>query len=168
MHIAQIRHFDVANGPGIRASLFVSGCTHHCPGCFNRLYKDFNYGTRWSKKQEDEFIQHLKNPNVRGVTILGGEPLDQIHDGDLLGLLKRIKEETNQDIWLYSGYTWEEIVKHPKRKGLLVYADVLVDGRFVEALKNLRLRFKGSENQRIIAVKPSLKAGVPLVLDEFD
>jgi len=167
MNIAQIRHFDVANGPGIRASLFVSGCTHNCQGCFNQLYKDFNYGIPWSEKLATEFLQHLKNPNVRGITILGGEPLDQVGDDDLMSLLARIKAETGKNIWLYSGYTWEEIFRDQKKLALLQNVDVLVDGRFVESLKNLKLRFRGSENQRIIDVKASLKAGKPIILEGF-
>jgi len=167
MNVAQIRRFDVANGPGVRASLFVSGCSHNCLGCFNRSYKDFSYGTKWSADREEAFLQHLKNPNVRGVTILGGEPLDQVRDDDLEKLLQRIKAETGQNIWLYSGYTWEEILKDKKKKALLTWVDVLVDGRFVEHLKNLNLRFKGSENQRIIDVPASLKAGKPMVLATY-
>ncbi|MCL1950140.1 MAG: anaerobic ribonucleoside-triphosphate reductase activating protein [Turicibacter sp.] len=167
MHVAQIRHFDVANGPGIRASLFVSGCTHQCQGCFNLQYKDFSYGTQWSHAQEDEFVAHLRNPNIRGVTILGGEPLDQVQDNDLLHLLKRIKKDTGKNIWLYSGYTWEEILKDRKKLAVLSHVDVLVDGRFIEARKNLKLKFKGSDNQRTIDVKSSLKHLKPVLLPEY-
>ncbi len=100
MNYAQIRKFDTANGVGIRSSLFVSGCTHGCPGCFNRDYQHFKYGHAWTKEVEDDFIKHLKNPNVAGVTILGGEPMDQVRDNDLLHLVQRIKSETNQNIWI--------------------------------------------------------------------
>jgi len=167
MYVAQIRHFDVANGPGIRASLFVSGCTHDCHGCFNRQYKEFTYGTPWSKELESDFIQHIKNPNIKGVTLLGGEPMDQVQDDDLLKLLLRIKLETGKNIWLYSGYTWEEILRDQKKTALLTHVDVLVDGRFVESLKNLNLRFRGSENQRILNVKASLEMGKPVLQDGF-
>ena len=102
---------------------------------------------------EDDFIKLLMNPNVYGVTILGGEPMDQVRDNDLLNLVKRIKTETNQNIWIYSGYTYEEIIAHPKTRAIFSYCDVLVDGPFVENLKNLKLRFKGSSNQRIIDVQ---------------
>lgn len=156
MNYAQIRKFDVSNGPGVRTSLFVSGCTHDCAGCFNRQYKDFTYGSRWSKEVEDDFFEHLKNPNLRGVTILGGEPLDQIHDNDLLRLLQRINQETRLNVWLYSGYTYEEILLHPLRRALIEWVDVLVDGRFEIKQKDLRLRFRGSSNQRIIDIQASL------------
>ncbi|MDE5978026.1 MAG: anaerobic ribonucleoside-triphosphate reductase activating protein [Turicibacter sp.] len=156
MYYAQIRKFDIANGPGIRSSLFVSGCTHGCKGCFNQAYQHFRYGQVWTKEVEDQFINHLNTPNVRGVTILGGEPMDQVQDQDLLYLVKRIKKETTQTIWIYSGYTFEEIVAHEKRYAILKVCDVLVDGRFIEELKDLNLRFRGSKNQRIIDIKKSL------------
>jgi len=98
----------------------------------------------------------VNDPQIKGVTILGGEPLDQIKDDDLLKLLTRIKGETGKNIWLYSGYTFEQIVAHKKRKEILACCDVLVDGLFVEELKNLKLKFRGSANQRIIDVSPSL------------
>ena len=167
MYYAQIRKFDTANGVGIRSSLFVSGCTHGCKGCFNQDYKHFRYGRMWTKEIEDEFIAHLHHPNVHGVTILGGEPMDQIRDYDLLNLLKRIKRETNQNIWIYSGYTFEEILAHPRTRELLKQCDVLVDGPFVQELKSLKLRFRGSSNQRIIDVKKSLESGHVCLLENF-
>ena len=167
MNYEQIRKFDTANGVGIRSSLFVSGCTHGCPGCFNRDYQHFKYGHAWTKEVEDDFIKHLKNPNVAGVTILGGEPMDQVRDNDLLHLVQRIKSETNQNIWIYSGYTFEEIMAHPKTKAILMYCDVLVDGPFIQELKNLKLRFRGSSNQRIINVAQSLEKGQVCLLEDF-
>ena len=167
MYYAQIRKFDTANGVGIRSSLFVSGCTHCCKGCFNQDYKNFRHGHLWTKEVEDEFITHLHDPNVHGVTILGGEPMDQIRDCDLLNLLKRIKRETNQSIWIYSGYTYEEILTHPKTRELLKQCDVLVDGPFVEELKSLKLKFRGSSNQRIIDVQKSLEVGHACLLEKF-
>ena len=167
MYYAQIRKFDTANGVGIRSSLFVSGCTHGCKGCFNQDYQHFRYGRMWTKEIEDEFIAHLHHPNVHGVTILGGEPMDQIRDYDLLNLLKRIKRETNQNIWIYSGYTFEEILAHPRTRELLKQCDVLVDGPFVQELKSLKLRFRGSSNQRIIDVKKSLESGHVCLLENF-
>lgn len=116
MYYAQIRKFDTANGTGIRSTLFVSGCTHKCKGCFNQDYKHFRYGHPWTKEIEDKFIEHIKNPNVHGVTILGGEPMDQVRDNDLKDLVCRIKEETGQNIWIYSGYTFEEIMMHKRQK----------------------------------------------------
>ena len=156
MYYAQMRKYDVANGIGIRTTLFVSGCTHQCPGCFNTDYKDFKYGHKWTKEAEETFLAYVKDENVHGVTILGGEPMQQTKDEDLLNLLKRIKKETKKDIWIYSGYKYDEIIKDPKKRELLALCDVLVDGKFVEALKDLKLRFRGSSNQNIIDVQASL------------
>ena len=167
MYYAQIRKYDIANGPGIRCSLFVSGCTHHCYGCFNEDYKAFNYGHVWTKDIEDRFIDMLHDNQIKGVTILGGEPMDQIHDDDLLNLLKRIKSETGQNIWLYSGYTYEHILQHQKRKELLFFCDVLVDGLFVLAQKDLKLKFRGSSNQRIIDIQKSLASHEMQLLEGF-
>ena len=114
MNCAKIRKFDVSNGPGIRTTLFVSGCTNNCEGCFNKDLQDFNYGDKWTKEKEDEFLSFVKNENVVGVNILGGEPMDQVMDKDLHNLLKRIKEETNKSIWLWSGYIYEDIIKQFK------------------------------------------------------
>ncbi|NCE77760.1 anaerobic ribonucleoside-triphosphate reductase activating protein [Turicibacter sp. TS3] len=167
MYYAQIRKFDTANGTGIRSTLFVSGCTHKCKGCFNQDYKHFRYGHPWTKEIEDKFIEHIKNPNVHGVTILGGEPMDQVRDNDLKDLVCRIKEETGQNIWIYSGYTFEEIMMHKKTKEILKYCDVLVDGPFIEEQKDLRLRFKGSKNQRIIDVQKTLSEGKVTLLENY-
>lgn len=167
MYYAQIRKFDTANGTGIRSTLFVSGCTHKCKGCFNQDYKHFRYGHPWTKEIEDKFIEHIKNPNVHGVTILGGEPMDQVRDTDLKDLVCRIKEETGQNIWIYSGYTFEEIMMHKKTKEILKYCDVLVDGPFIEERKDLRLRFKGSKNQRIIDVQKTLSEGKVTLLENY-
>ena len=115
MKYAKIRKLDVTNGPGVRTTIFVSGCTHNCEGCFNKEQQDFNYGNKFTKETEDEFIQLTKNKQIKGVNILGGEPMQQIMDDTLLNLLKRIKLETDKPIWLWSGYTFEEIVNNPKR-----------------------------------------------------
>jgi anaerobic ribonucleoside-triphosphate reductase activating protein len=163
MHYAAMRQYDIANGVGIRTSLFVSGCTHRCKGCFNTAYKDFNYGTKWDKTAKETFLAYATNQNVHGVTILGGEPMDQIMDNDLLDLLSTLKQETDHTIWLYSGYTFEEILVDSKRSEILSYCDVLVDGPFIEAEKDIRLQFRGSRNQRILDVQPSLLAHTPIV-----
>lgn len=165
MYYAAMRKFDIANGSGIRTTLFVSGCSHKCAGCFNQDYQSFSYGTKWSRAAEDEFLCHTKDPNVHGVTILGGEPMQQTQDDDLLSLLKRIKAETDQTIWIYSGYTFEEISAHPKRLALLEHCDVLVDGLFVASLKDVRLKFRGSSNQRILDVQASLQKGQAILLE---
>ena len=154
MNFAQIRKYDVANGPGIRTTIFVTGCTHKCHNCFNEEYQDFDFGDPWTQKETDEVIEDLKLDEVKGLTILGGEPFQ--NEVDLLKVLRDIKKEVQKDIWIFSGYTYEEISKDENKKKLLEECDVLVDGRFVEALKDLSLRFRGSSNQRIIDIKKSL------------
>lgn len=157
MYYAQMRKYDIANGLGIRATLFVSGCRHKCSGCFNEAYQDFEYGTLWDEEAEATFMSYVKDKNVQGVSVLGGEPMQQ--DNHLQELLKRIKEETGKHIWIYSGNTYEQILQDTHKKEILQYCDVLVDGPFIEALKDLKLKFRGSSNQRIIDVQASLKAG---------
>ena len=152
MNYAKIRKFDVSNGPNVRTTLFVSGCTHNCKGCFNKEQQNFNYGSKWTKETEEEFLGYVKNENVKGVNILGGEPLDQLMDDSLLSLLKRIKRETNKSIWLWSGYLLEEIMNHEKRREFLNYIDVLVDGKFILEKRDLNLKYRGSSNQRIIKI----------------
>lgn len=165
MYYAAMRKFDIANGPGIRSTLFVSGCTHHCKGCFNELYKDFLYGKRWDEESKEMFLQYATDPNVHGVTILGGEPFDQTKDEDLLTLLKLIKAHTNHTIWMYSGYVFEAILKDVEKVRLLAYCDVLVDGPFIEALKDITLKFRGSSNQRIIDVQRSLSSNTVILVE---
>lgn len=167
MYYAQTRKYDTANGPGIRSTLFVSGCTHGCEGCFNREFMNFNYGNSWTEEAENEFLEMIADPQVKGVTILGGEPMDQIQDDDLLSLLQRIKHETGKNIWLYSGYTYEQILQHEKREKILSFCDVLVDGLFVLALKDLKLKFRGSSNQRIIDVQMSMAGNKVQLLEGF-
>ena len=156
MNYAKIRKFDVSNGPNVRVTLFVSGCTNECEGCFNKDLKDFNYGHKWNNKIEDEFIDYINNPNIKGVNILGGEPMDQIKDNDLVNLLKRINEETKKSIWLWSGHLYEDILKNDKRREILSYVDVLIDGRFELEKRDISLKYRGSNNQRVIDVKKSL------------
>lgn len=165
MNYAKIRKYDVANGPGIRTTLFVSGCTNNCEGCFNQELQDFSYGNKWDEKMEDEFLFYVKNPNVEGVNILGGEPMQQTMDDSLVNLLKRIKKETNKPIWLWSGFLYENIIKDEKKKRILDEVDVLVDGLFKIELRNIKLKYRGSENQRVIDVKESLKANKVVCLE---
>lgn len=167
MYYAQIRKYDTANGPGIRNSLFVSGCTHKCKGCFNEDYKNFRYGNKWNLEVEDEFIEMLRDAQIKGVTIIGGEPMDQIHDDDLLNLVKRIKIAVDKNIWIYSGYTYEQILQHEKRKEMLSFCDVLVDGLFVREQRDLKLRFRGSSNQRIIDIQKSLTSHEVQLLEGY-
>ena len=158
MNYAQIKTYDTANGPGLRSSLFVSGCSHHCPGCFNTPYQAFSYGKPWDKKVEDAFVHSVKDQYCRGASILGGEPFDQVQNNDLAQLLARIKRDTAKAIWIWSGYTFEEIMQDETRLAILEHCDVLVDGRFIATQKDLRLRFRGSRNQRIIDINNSLKS----------
>lgn len=167
MRYEQIRKFDVTNGPGVRTSLFVTGCSNNCPGCFNKELQDFNHGKLWGKETEDEFISYVKNPNVVGVSILGGDPMEQTMDNSLISLLSRIRTETGKDIWLWSGYTYEEILANEKMSEILEYVDVLIDGRFVLEQRNIKLKYRGSKNQRVIDVKKS-KAENKVVLVEFE
>ncbi|MEN8078060.1 anaerobic ribonucleoside-triphosphate reductase activating protein [Clostridioides difficile] len=159
MNYAKIRKLDVTNGPGVRTTLFVSGCTHDCEGCFNKEQQDFKYGNEFTKETEDEFIEYTKSRQIKGVNILGGEPMQQIMDNTLLNLLKRIKSETNKPIWLWSGYKFEEIINNPKRLEILKEVDVLVDGKFEMDKRDIMLKYRGSSNQRVIDVKKSLEQG---------
>ena len=159
MRYAKIRKFDVANGPDIRTTLFVTGCTNKCEGCFNKELSDFNSGELWTKELEDEFLSYVKNTNVKGVNILGGEPMEQTMDDSLLNLLKRINEETGKSIWLWSGYTYENIINDEKKKRILQEVEVLIDGRFELENRDIQLKYRGSKNQRVIDVKKSLKIG---------
>ena len=157
MKYAKIRKLDVTNGPGIRTTLFVSGCTHNCKDCFNKEQQDFNYGEEFTKEIEDEFIEYTKARQIKGVNILGGEPMQQVKDNTLLNLLKRIRMETNKPIWLWSGYTLEEILRNEKRLEILKEVDVLMDGRFEADKRDIMLKYRGSSNQRVIDVKRTLK-----------
>ena len=152
MRYAKIRKFDVANGPDIRTTLFVTGCTNNCEGCFNRDLQDFNSGELWTKEIEDEFLSYVKNPNIKGVNILGGEPMEQTMDDSLVNLLKRVKEETGKDIWLWSGYIYENIINDEKKRRILEQVDVLIDGRFQLENRDIKLKYRGSSNQRVIDV----------------
>ncbi len=157
MKYAQMRQFDVANGVGIRSSLFVSGCHFHCKNCFNREYWPFEYGQDYTDEQMQKFIYMGKNENVTGYSILGGEPMDQLMDDMMLKTVREIKRQTGKSIWMWTGFTFETL--NEKQKEILQYVDVLVDGQFVDEKKNLTLLFRGSENQRILDAQKSLAAG---------
>ena len=160
MKYASIKKRDVANGPGVRVSLFVSGCNHHCKGCFNKEAWDFNYGKDFTNATIDEIIDLLKPDYVSGLSLLGGEPFEFINQQGLLPLLKRVKEiYPKKTIWAYSGFLYEELIKMPyeETKKILNLIDVLVDGKFVEDLKDPMLYFRGSSNQRIIEIKKTKK-----------
>ena len=157
MRYGQIRAYDVANGVGIRTSIFVTGCTHNCKDCFNRKYMDFNFGEIWTKDTTNQVIDYLRDENVSGLTLLGSEPMQNAKE--LLEIVRDIKKSVNKNIWIYSGYTFEEILEDDNRFELLKECDVLVDGRFDYRLKDLTLKFRGSSNQRIIDVKNTLESG---------
>ena len=174
MNYAEIKYCDVANGPGVRTSLFVSGCSHHCPGCFNEIAWDFNYGKPFTQDTIDSIIESLKPDYIQGLTLLGGEPFEYSNQKGLLPLVRQVREVLPQkDIWCFTGFLFDKDIienmckKWKETKELLSYIDVLVDGRFVEELKNLNLKFKGSENQRTILVNESLKSG-NVILYDFD
>lgn len=166
MNYAEIKNCDIANGPGVRVSLFVSGCTHHCPGCFNQVAWDFDYGQPFTQQTIDEILKLLAPRYIKGLTLLGGEPFEPENQLAVVELLRQIKSKyPEKTIWAFSGYLFDRDIL-PGHLGdpeitreYLGYLDVLVDGPFVEAKKNLSLRFRGSENQRIIDVPASLAAG---------
>lgn len=165
MHYADIKYFDIANGPGVRTTLFVSGCTHHCKNCFQPETWNFNFGIPFTKETEEEIIESLKHPNVQGLTLLGGEPLEPQNTAALLPFVKKVKTECpTKDIWCFTGDVLEELLNNPNRcnddtEKLLSYIDVLVDGPYIEDLHDITLRFRGSSNQRIIDLPQTLKQG---------
>ena len=172
MNYEDIKKADVANGLGVRVSLFVSGCTHHCKNCFNQEAWDFNYGKKFTEKEIDKIINELDHSYVAGLTLLGGEPLEHINQQGLLPLLRKVKEKfPEKNIWCYSGYTFENDIMEKMYKNweetpeLLSYIDVLVDGKFEEDKKDIKLRFRGSSNQRIIDVQKSLKENKAVLFD---
>lgn len=164
MNYATIKKYDVANGPGVRVSLFVSGCTHACKNCFNKEAWDFDYGALFTEQTEQEIFEALDKDFIQGFSLLGGEPFEPQNQAVLVPLLRKIRQRFPQkDVWCYSGYTLDKQLWQESRARcavtdeMLSYLDVLVDGEFVEELKNLSLRFRGSSNQRIICVPESLK-----------
>lgn len=156
MRFAQIRKTDIANGEGIRVSLYVQGCHRHCPNCFNPETWDFNGGEVFDDEIENILIELINQSHIVGLTILGGEPLEPENRKDISNLLKKVKQHCqNKTIWLYSSYLYEEIEEFDEE--ILSYIDILVDGPFIDELKDRKLRFRGSSNQRIIDVQLTLK-----------
>lgn len=156
LNYADIKKFDIANAPKVSCTIFFSGCTHNCNGCFNKEVQNFNYGKPFTEEVMDYFIGLAKNEQVKNICILGGEPFQQ----DLyimLEFLKRLRDEVNKPIWVWSGYIYEEIIRDSNKTKLLEYIDVLIDGRFQLDKRDLTLRFRGSSNQRVIDVKKTLK-----------
>ena len=174
MNYAEIKNCDIANGPGVRVSLFVSGCTHHCPGCFNEVAWDFEYGKPFTEDTIQVILDMLKPGYLRGLTLLGGEPFEPQNQGAVVELLRRVKKAyPEKSIWAFSGYLFDRDILSGKLgdretiREYLSYLDVLVDGPFVEARKNLSLRFRGSENQRIIDVPASLASGTVVLWEDW-
>ncbi|MCQ2556038.1 MAG: anaerobic ribonucleoside-triphosphate reductase activating protein [Clostridia bacterium] len=190
MHYGNIKYFDIANGEGVRTSLFVSGCTHHCKECFNPETWAFDYGKEFDEQAEKEILESLKPDYVNGLTLLGGEPMEPANQKALLPFVKKVKEMyPNKTIWCYSGYLIDDLLgkgRLPMENGnttfyqdlvdrahcawtkeLLGYIDVLVDGEFKMPLKDITLRFKGSKNQRVIDVKETLKRNL-VVLSPYN
>lgn len=174
MNYATIKYNDIANGTGVRVSLFVSGCTHRCKGCFNAEAWDFNYGEPFTREVEENILAALDHDYVDGLSLLGGEPMEPTHQRALLPFLKEVKARfPGKNIWCYTGYLLDEELLNPNGRAhteiteeLVDLLDVVVDGRFEEDKKDIRLRFRGSSNQRIIDVPASRKAG-EIILKEW-
>lgn len=158
MRYGQLRQYDIANGEGIRTSLFVTGCTHCCYNCFNEEYQDFSAGKEWTEEDTQRLLSYVAAPSCSGLTLLGGEPFQNV-DG-LVPLVDRVLEVApDKPIWVYSGYTYEEILACPHKRQLLERCHILVDGKFVDELRDPGLAFRGSSNQRIIDIQASLVKG---------
>ena len=168
MHYGAIKYNDIANGEGIRVSLFVSGCTNRCPNCFQKQTWDFEYGEPFTNEVEEKIIEGLSKSYIKGLTVLGGEPMEVENQRALFPFLKRVREMfPEKTIWLYTGNTYEELTSAPGvykkaidiTQELINLVDILVDGRFIEEQKSLGLRFRGSTNQRIIDIKKTNELG---------
>lgn len=175
MNYAAIKKHDIANGVGVRVSLFVSGCTHQCKGCFNQEAWDFSYGSRYTEETEQIILNACDHDYIRGLTLLGGEPMEPDNQKALLPLLRQFKERfPEKSVWCYSGYDFEQDILSGRlgdwetTKELLSYIDVLVDGEFHLEEKDLTLRFRGSSNQRIIDVPKSLKHDQVFLWDDSE
>ena len=174
MNYATIKTHDVANGPGVRVSLFVSGCTHRCPGCFNAEAWDFGYGESFTDEVTDKILDAMAPEYIRGFSLLGGEPFDPANRPALAPLLERIRAAyPGKTVWCYTGYELDRELLGGKAgdeetiRRMLACIDVLVDGRFIEARKDLSLRFRGSANQRILNVPATLSEGSPVLMTEY-
>ena len=174
MNYATIKKRDIANGPGVRVSLFVSGCTHRCLGCFNEIAWSFSYGEPFTEAVENELLEALDSDYVKGLSLLGGEPFEPQNQRTLVLFLNKLKKKLpEKTVWCYSGYTLEELWGKIESRcrcevtdEMLSYINVLVDGRFVQEKKNIRLRFRGSENQRLIDLDKTRAAGEIVLWDE--
>ncbi len=170
MNYAEIKYYDIANGLGVRTSLFVSGCTHRCPGCFNAVAWDFHYGKEFTQETMEEILKSCEPGYIRGLSLLGGEPMEPANQEGLLPLVKAFKERFPQkDIWCYTGYTYETDLLAPEGKArcavtddLLSCIDILVDGKFIQEEADITLKFRGSRNQRVLQIQ---KDGCPVLFE---
>ena len=174
MNYATIKNCDIANGPGVRVSLFVSGCTHRCKGCFNEIAWDFDYGEPFTQKTIDSILQMLAPDYVQGLTLLGGEPFEPQNQPAIVDLLRQIKtRDPEKTVWAFTGYLFDRDILPGKlgdpeiTREFISFVDVLVDGPFIEAKKDLMLRFRGSSNQRLIDVKKSLATGEVVLWEDW-
>ena len=171
MRYGNIKKCDIANGVGVRTVLFVSGCTHHCKGCFQPETWDFSYGEPYTKETENEIVESLRPSYINGLTLLGGDPFEPANQRELVGLLRRIRRELpDKTVWAFSGYTWEELTGQSRARcevteEMLSMIDVLVDGEYMEEKRNISLRFRGSENQRLIDVPKTRETGAVVLWD---
>ncbi len=165
MNYANIKTYSIENGTGVRVSLFVSGCTHHCKDCFNEEAWDFGYGEPFTEATEEQILEALRPAYMAGITILGGEPMEPDNQHGLIHLLQRIREELpEKTVWIYTGYLYEDLLPGGRvytdvTEKILACCDVLVDGPFIAEKKNISLKFRGSENQRIIDIKETRRSG---------
>ena len=171
MHYGAIKDCDIANGLGVRVTLFVSGCTHHCKGCFQPKTWNFKYGDPYTREVEDRILGMLSPAYIRGLTLLGGEPFEPENQRELVGLLRRVRaERPEKDVWCYTGYTYEtDLLKESRARcevtdEMLSLIDVLVDGEFVQSKRNISLSFRGSENQRLIDLRKTRETGGVVLL----
>ena len=173
MYYGNIKNCDIANGVGVRVTLFVSGCTNHCEDCFQPQTWDFEYGQPFTEETEDELIEMLRPEYINGLTLLGGEPFEPSNQERLVPFLKRVRKELpDKDIWAFSGFTYEQLMTEGTHchteytEEMLGLVDILVDGRFEKDKKNIALRFRGSENQRIIDLNKTRECGILKLWDE--
>ncbi len=174
MNYAAMKPVDIANGPGVRVSLFVSGCTHHCKGCFNKEAWDFEYGMPFTEDAQKKVLDCLSHDYIEGLSLLGGEPMEPVNQEGLLPFIKKVRERfPEKTIWCYTGYDFDKDIMGRMMKNsqisreLLSLIDVIVDGEFIDEQRNLSLKFRGSQNQRIIDVKRSVEAGKSVWAEEF-
>lgn len=158
MNYSGIKYSDMINGEGIRVSLFVSGCTHKCKGCFNRDTWDCNYGNEFTEKEEKEIFAYIEKYNfIKGISLLGGDPTYYKNIEPLLEFLKKFKQKFPQKtIWIWSGFTWEQIIQDRKKFELIEMCDILIDGKFILEQKDLNLKWRGSSNQRVIDIQKTI------------